>query len=325
MKSIPIALKNHKSLSSTTLADLVQIGPLEDGSYRGLTDLDAPVEYSGCLHPITLAPLPAPVVFHARTGFQSSAFTATADTGVDNSEVTTLPPMPLFTLEGITQAQVDSGALDKVPVLRYRVNYRDLSMGHEIVFSGTVGEIRYKSQGATILEMRSLSNQGKQTLCELDSILCRVRKFGSQPGEERFPCGYDISSEWVESAVISVDEPDRRFASSLTQVDGYFVPGVVRWISGANSGVEVEIEEFSGGEVTLLFPTPNPISDDDQFEVRRDCSRAWEGHNSCQTFWGVDRNKHYRGEPHMPVGDGARLLTPGASSGSFGGISGTGE
>lgn len=324
MKQIPTALAAHKALPATTLTDLIQIGPLADGTYRGLTMLDRNVVYAGGVHPITLEPLDQELTFYARTGFDSSAFAAQADTGVDNAEITTLPPVPLFQVEGITQEQVDEGALDKVSFIRYRVNYQALDQGHEIVFSGTIGEVRFKSGAATILETRSISNQLKQSVCELDSLLCRVRRFGSQYGEERFPCLYDVEQEWVLGTVTGVSEIDRVFSTGLAYPDDQFSPGIVEFLTGANAGSRVEIESFIDGDVTLLYPTTRPIVDGDTYRIRRDCTRAHEGHNSCQTFFGEQWVNHFRGEPHMPIGDAAALMTPGVSITASGDV-GTGE
>lgn len=113
MKSIPIELQTHKEQPSTTLTDLMRIGPLPDGTYRGLTLLDVPVTYSG-------------LTYHARTGIQASTLASSSDMGVDNSETETLLAVGMFQLEGITQAQIDSGALDKVEFVIYRVNYAAL-------------------------------------------------------------------------------------------------------------------------------------------------------------------------------------------------------
>jgi hypothetical protein len=49
--------------------------------------------------------------------------------------------------------------------------------------------------------------------------------------------------------------------------DGYFVPGVVQWITGDNAGRENEIEEYAADtmQITLVIPTYKPIQPDDTF------------------------------------------------------------
>lgn len=310
MKTIPIALLDHYAQPATTKTDLLRIGPFPDASYRGLTLLDDNIKYSG-------------LTYYARTGVQLSAFQSDNSLGVDNAEAQTLSPIGMFPLEGITKAQIDAGELDKVEFVIYRVNYRDLSMGHEIVASGTIGEIRMKAGGLNVFELRSLSNQLKQTVGEVDSVNCRAR-FGSQSGEERFPCGFDLTDEWIDGVVTAIEESDRVFSSDLTEADDYFAPGVVRWLTGNNAGQEMEVEGYTVGDVTLQFPTGNDILLGDTFAIRRDCTRRVDGHNSCRTFFDSEWVNHFRGEPHIPVGDSARLLSPGAGV-TAGGVSGTGE
>lgn len=323
MKTIPISLLAHKAQSSTTLTDLLLVGPLPDDSYRGFTLLDVPLSYDDGNGSIT---------YQARTGMEMSALSSTSDLGVDNAEANTLAPVAGFQLEGFTEVQIDAGVLDKTPFVVYRVNYADLSMGHEVIAGGTIGEVRTKFGQMAVLELRSLSQQLKQTIGEVDSLTCRA-KFGSQPigtgggvVEERFPCGYNLASEWVSGTVLAVGtETDRTFADTgLTQADDYFAPGVVEWIAGANAGQKMEVESFAASTVTLQFPTINAITLGDTYRIRRECSKRKDGHNGCQTFWGADWVLHFRGEPWIPVGDTANLNVPGAAT-SGNGVTGTGE
>src|SRR5688500_15777056 len=137
-----------------------------------------------------------PITFKARTGFEMSALESTNDMGVNNAEATTLPPVVGFEMEGFTQAQIDSGALDKVRFVVLRVNYNDLTTGRsEVIAGGTIGEAKVKFGGLTVLEQRSLAQQLRQkSIVQLDSTTCRAR-FGSgaigsgAEIEERFPCG----------------------------------------------------------------------------------------------------------------------------------------
>lgn len=326
MKTIPAQLLTHKAQSSTTLTDLLLVGPLPDATYRGFTLLDIDVPYNDGNGSVT---------YKARTGFDMSALVSTADLGVDNAEATTLAPLVTYETEGFTQAQIDSGALDKTPFVIYRVNYKDLTTGrHEIVAGGTIGEMRSKHGQVTVLELRSLSQQLKQSIVELDSLTCRAI-FGSQPlgtgggvVEQRFPCGFDIAAEWVAGEVTSVSgsEPDLEFTdTALAQAANYFAPGVVEMLTGANAGQTREIESFGSGIITMLFPFVNAVEVGDTFRIRRDCSKRKSGHNSCKdTFWLTDWSLHFRGEPAIPVSETAKLNSPGAAT-SAGGVSGTGE
>lgn len=316
-KTIDAVLLAHKALPSTTLTDLLLIGPLEDATYRGFTTLDRDVVFTPSV------PLGA-MTFKAPTGFEMSALEATNDLGVNNGEANTLPPVAGFEADGFTQAQIDAGALDKVRFVILRVNYNDLTTGRsEVIAGGTIGEVRIKLGGLTVLELRSLSQQLKQSIVELDSLTCRAT-FGSMPigtgggvVEERFPCGYDLTAEWVAGTITSVGgESDRQFGDSVLTGFGadYFAPGLVEMLTGDNAGQQVEVDTYddTSGVVELRFPTVSPMKNGDTYRIRRQCTKQWTGHNSCETFHGADKALHFRGEPHIPVGQSDNLTTPGA-------------
>lgn len=318
-KTIDAVLLAHKALPSTTLCDLLLIGPLEDASYRAFAGLDRDVVFTPSV------PL-GEMTFKARIGFDTSALEATNDLGVNNGEATALPPVAGYEVEGITQAQIDAGALDKVRFVILRVNYNDLTTGRsEVIAGGTIGEVRLKLGGLTVLELRSLSQQLKQSIVELDSLTCRAT-FGSMPigtgggvVEERFPCGYDLTTEWVAGTITSVGgESDRQFGdSALTggiYTANYFAPGLVEMLTGDNAGQQVEVDtyDYTSGVVELRFPTVSPMTVGDTYRIRRQCTKQWTGHNSCETFWGADKTLHFRGEPAIPVGQSDSISTPGA-------------
>ena len=330
MKTIDIALLDHKRSRATTLCGLLLVGPLPDGSYRGFAGLDDDVTF-------TPAVSIGPITFQAMTGVDVSAFQSSSDLAVDNAEATTLPPLPGYEAKGFTQAEIDAGALDKVKFVALQVNYNDLTDGRcEIVGGGTIGEVRVKIGRMTVLELQSLSKQLMQQFVQSDSLSCRAI-FGSQPigtgggvVEERFPCGYDLSSEWVNGTVTSVGTTtDMEFTDSdltgSSYDENYFAPGMVEWLTGDNAGqmIEVDTYDVDTGAVALRFPSVSAITVGDTYRIRRHCTKQWTGHNSCETFWGSDKAKHFRGEPHIPVGDAATLNAPGA--GLARGTGGTGE
>ena len=318
-KTIDSVLLAHKALPSTTLCDLLLIGPLEDASYRAFAGLDRDVVFTPSV------PLGS-MTFKARIGFDTSALEATNDLGVNNGEASALPPVAGYEVEGITQAQIDAGALDKVRFVILRVNYNDLTTGRsEVIAGGTIGEVRLKLGGLTVLELRSLSQQLKQSIVELDSRDCRAT-FGSMPigtgggvVEQLFPCGYDLTAEWVAGTITSVGgESDRQFGDSAlvggSFTENYFAPGLVEMLTGDNAGQQVEVDtyDYTSGVVELRFPTVSPMTVGDTYRIRRQCTKQWTGHNSCETFHGADKTLHFRGEPHIPVGQSDNLTTPGA-------------
>jgi uncharacterized phage protein (TIGR02218 family) len=327
VKTINATLLTHKGQPATTLTDLLLVGPLDDATYRGFTLLDKDVTFTPSVGIGSMT-------FKARTGFEMSEFQQANDLSVDNAEANTLLPVAGFETEGFTQAQIDSGALDKVRFVVLRVNYNDLTAGrHEVIAAGTIGEVKTKVGGLTVLELRSLAQLLKQqSIVELDSLTCRAI-FGSQAigtgggvVEQRFPCGYDLTAEWVDGTVTDVGgETDRQFGDDdligTSFTENYFAPGLVEFLTGDNAGQQREVDtyDYLSGIIELRFPTVSPMQVGDTYRIRRQCSKNASGHNSCRTFFDTNWNLHFRGEPAIPVGQSDNLSTPGAQVSGGGG------
>lgn len=306
-----LALIAHMSSPSATIGYLNKIGPLPNGNYIRLCSLGRNEIYDDGTGAAT---------YYARTGLQLANLASSNDLSTDNTEGKSLVEIPAYPGQGVTQAMVDNGDLDDVPYVIYAINYEDHSMGHLITGGGPLGKVGISPDGQLVnLEMRSWCDLLRQNgVCDTWSIRCRVKKFGSQPGDEPFPCNYDLSSEWVNGiAVTDVDaESVRDFtASGLLQGTDYFAPGLIEWVTGANAGRFIEVESFtSGGVISLMFMLRHAVQEDDIFNIRRDCTREWEGNNSCDTF---NNRQWYRGEPFTPVADAIGLTVPGAAAGGF--------
>lgn len=305
-KSIPIALANDQAQAATTLCFLQKIGPSRSGLYFCLTSLDRDVDYDDGTGLRT---------YYAGSGMDPSQMQAAYDLSVDNSETQAL----IYPQQGLTEEMVASGELDAAPFVIYKINYLAPAHGHEVMSSGVIGEVRCKS-GLVTFENRAYSQIMKQnSVVEVDSITCRA-KFGSQPGEQRFPCMYDLTAEWVDFTVTAVGaENVRDFSTDLTQEDDYFAPGLAEWTTGDNVGMQLEVGAYKapvGGAlpkdatVSLRFTARKPIQIDDTGRIRRDCSKNFKGHNSCETF---NNKLWFRGEPYIPVSDETAVTIPGAS------------
>ena len=297
MKSIPLALRTHLAQDATSWTLLMKV-VCKDGTVLGFTLLDADVTYDDG---------GGPLLYRADQGFMPERLQTTGDLGVDNTDL-----QGWYSLEGVTEARIRAGLFDFARVWIYRVNFLDLSQGREIWAAGTLGESRYSEAGWTT-EFRSLSQQLKQPLCQLYSKTCRAR-YGSKPigtvgapFTERQPCNKDLV--WAAGSVTAVGvETDRIFTDSARpEADGFYQPGVIEWLTGANAGAQIEVYTFAADQFTLLLPMPYPIQNGDTYRVRQDCDKTFA---MCKTRHSNTLN--FRGEHLTPVEDADSIMVPGA-------------
>lgn len=308
-REIPIAMLPNLEDAAPRYAFLLRVTPIKpDLSVLGITTWDVDIEYGDSDDGIT---------YHARRGYDSQANEATADLAVDNSEARFLVSEDYF--DGITADAISRGDYDGASFVQYMVNPYDLSEGHIIVTTGTCGRITNIDGLEGTLELRSLTQTLKQkSIIELGSNNCRVVEFG----DER--CGVDVGALWVNASVESVGaETDREFyiaGSDLDETDGAYWPGLFEFEAGDNAGRSYEIESYTatsdGLRVVLAIPTELPIQDTDYGRIRPDCTRLWEGPNSCETY---SNRPNFRGEPKRPVSETTALMASGAGSPSSGG------
>ena len=300
---IPISLQQHLDGGAATTCLCVLIEPVAPGyAPVGVTTLDRDVLIDS-------------VLYHAAVGLDSSARTAATDMSVDNSEGTAL--VPEFDLP-VSEQDLIAGAYDYARWVSYLVNYEDVSQRVELA-RGELGQVRVLNGLSFTFEMLGMTKRLKQSIVEKDSLRCRAI-FGSQAQgsgaeiEQRFPCGFDTSGLWLPGAVVTVgEESNISFKSSMGQADGFFKPGLLLWLTGANTGRRYEVEDFTAAVVSLTFPTMFPVQPGDAFQIRPDCTKWKEDANGCKAWWGGEWVLHYRGEPFIPVGDTGQVNAPGAS------------
>lgn len=84
---------------------------------------------------------------------------------------------------------------------------------------------------------------------------------------------------------------------SLPQVEQYFNPGVVKFVSGLNTGKVVEIENFANSVIGFRVSLPFMPVVGDQFRIYPGCTKT---RANCLVF---DNVINFRGEPDLPGQD----------------------
>lgn len=304
MKTIAAELLTHKAQETTSLCRLVKI-TCRDGDIYGLTTLDQDITYDD-------GDGDGSLLYKWIYGVGMSRLEVGSGLSVDNAEISGI--VSALEALGVTEAQLRAGKFDYADLWVYSLNYNDLTAGrHEIVSRGKFGRVSAGSDQYTG-EARSLSQIWKQGITRVTSLTCRA-KFGSQVGEEKYPCGKVRT--WVSATITAVDgaEGDRIFTcSGLGQAANYFVPGIVRVLTGDNAGAEMEVTAFASGVVELALPMHDDFTIGDTLEISQDCNKLdHDVDHGCRYHWGADWNLHFRGEPLIPIGREGELSTPGAN------------
>jgi len=267
MKSVSAALTAHLTGEVTTLAILWKI-TRQDGAVYGFCDHDQDIDYNG-------------VVYMADSGFVTSNISTSADLSVDNMEAD-----GWLTATVITADDVMAGLWDYADVEIIRVNYNDLSMGHEWLRKGNLGEFTLQD-GKFKTEMRGLTQALQQV-----------------PGYKYLPaCNADLGDAkckvdmggFTASSTVSVVIDEHIFSSGCSEADGFFDGGLLTFTSGANSGRAMEVKSYSGQAFTLQAMMPEPVLAGDAFTVTAGCDKSLD---TCRDRF--DNVVNFRGFPFIP-------------------------
>lgn len=302
MRTIPLNLLNHKKQTTTTLCNLIKIKTRDGGVVIGCTNLNTNIKYND-------GSGDGDIEYNSYVGFEPANIYYSSTAEVDNTEFKSLVPVFDFDLN---EVDINSGRFDYSDFWIYEVNYMDLTQGHWTVLSGKLGEMRTENGIAIHGEVRSQTDQLKKSVCELDSLSCRA-KFGSQNGEEAFPCFYNTNTLWSSGTVSSLGiEEDLQFTdTSRVEPSGTFEPGLIQFLTGKNAGLYVEVDKYNGDTKTinLKFPCNYNIQIGDTYRIRVDCNKqARDSNKGCKKHWGSNWIYHFRGEPDIPVGDKGNSL-----------------
>lgn len=249
MKSLSAELLAHYASGATTLARLWKI-TRRDEQVFGFTDHDQPITYPDDSDGILYEP--------------SSVFDASANTTRNELNVDSMEARGLLDSEGITAAALEDGSWDGAAVEIVEVNYLDLTMGHNPLRKGHLGEIQRSGQTYTA-ELRGLmhklqNNIGRVVKPSCDAVL----------GDAR--CGVDLEALRVSGSV-TVATSARLFTTGLGG-SGTYSYGVLTWTSGANDGRSMEVKAHTAtGVLELQLAMPYAVQVGDDFTITPGCDK----------------------------------------------------
>lgn len=244
MKVLSSELLEHYASDATTLARLWKI-TRRDGEVFAFTDHDVAITYSA-------------VTYEPSSVFDASAINTSQDLNVDGLET-----QGLLDSEGITASDIEAGLWDGAAVEIVEVNYKDLTMGHNPLRYGTLGEVT--RTGLTYgAELRGLMHALQNNIVGTVLPSCPHTL-----GDVR--CGVDLEALRVNGEV-TVATSSRVFTTDLGGSDTYTY-GVVTWISGLNAGRSMEVKLHAAGVLTLQLEMPYPIVVGDEFSITPGCDK----------------------------------------------------
>jgi len=276
MKNISVTLKGNIGKEVTTLATLWLI-ERTDGVKLGFTDFDEDIFFNG-------------VNYVASTGISPSAVDESTSLKVDNMEVTSI-----LESANINVNDIEAGLYDYAKITISIIDYTNISAGELIIKKGTLGNIK-NDLNYFIAEIRGLSQLYTNIITKEYTPLCRA-VFGDNQ------CGIN-KANYTKSGTINTVISDYEFATTLTDIDGYYNYGLITFTSGANAGRSIEVKEYlqQSGYIKIFLTLPDPVAVGDTFNIVAGCDKQF---TTCKNKFA--NNINYRGEPLLPGKD--RLIT----------------
>lgn len=277
MRVLPEALQAALDSGASRLARCWTL-TRRDGVVMGFTDHDRDVTFEG-------------IVFEAESGLAQGAADAATGLAADTHDVT-----GALSSDRITDIDVAKGLYDGAEVAHYLVDWTDPET-HALLSRGHIGEIRRSGQ-AFEAEITGLADRLNQPVgrAYVHSCECRL-------GELK--CGIDLDNPNFKGTgtLADVTSPGAFLVSGLGGfANSWFIGGNVRWISGANAGLEGHVKSHvTGADVTaieLWLAPPVAAQPGDTFEVTAGCDKTAA---TCREKF--DNILNFRGFPHMPGDD----------------------
>jgi uncharacterized phage protein (TIGR02218 family) len=251
-----------------------------DGICFGFTSHDRDLEIEG-------------LVYRAAPGMLPSAVSVS-----DGFEASALDVSGALTSDAIGAADLAAGRWDRAAVSLFLVDWENPAGERLALARGELGDVAIKANGFEA-ELRGPAALLERPVVEQTSPECRA-----QLGDRR--CRVDMAGRVTVTRVTAITDENLVTVADAPGEPGAYAFGRLRWIGGANSGLESPISASSGDQLTLQEAPPFAIAAGDLIEIAEGCDKNFA---TCRARFANAEN--FRGEPHLP---GMDLLTryPGA-------------
>lgn len=267
MQTISSGLTAHLAQEVTTLATCWSI-KRKDGVTLYFTEHDRDIVVDGQR-------------YLAASGMSASAVSSQIGLAVDNLEFE-----GMLSADAIAEEDILAGRYDHAEITIFMVNYADPSLGKLELKTGWLGEVTLQG-GQFVAEMRGLTSRLQQVIGEVYTSSCRALL-----GDTR--CKKDLGGFTVTGTVTAVETAYAFTDNARTELSDHFAYGLVTFTGGANSGLSMEIRDFSGGRFGLFLSMPHAIEVGDSYTAVAGCDKSFD---SCVNKFANAVN--FRGEPHV--------------------------
>lgn len=233
------------------------------------------------------------LVYRAAPGMLPSAVSVS-----DGFEASTLDVSGALTSDAIGEADLAAGRWDRAAVSLFLVDWEDPGGERLPLARGELGDVSVSANGFEA-ELRGPAALLERAVVEQTSPECRA-----ELGDKR--CRVDMAARVRVTRVTAVPGEAVVTLDDASSEPNAYAFGRLRWIGGANSGLDSVIMASDGPQLTLQEPPPFAIAEGDAVEIREGCDKSFA---TCAGRFANAGN--FRGEPHLP---GMDLLTryPGA-------------
>jgi len=195
----------------------------------------------------------------------------------------------------ITELDVRAGLYDGAQLTEFWYNWDDISMGIIPARNGRIGDVKVK-KGHFTAQSVGMKDFLRRRFLSIFQKTCRVDLFS--------PLCTLSSAAFLETATVATVTDRRVFTigvSDLTELGDFYDEGKVRFTSGLNSGVSMEIDTYNSGtdEIALYMDMPFNIAVSDTLEVLPGCKKRWQ--EDCHVKYANAVN--FQGESLLPGND----------------------
>lgn len=201
---------------------------------------------------------------------------------------------PDYRLEGLQWSEAAlGGALDGARVVIERIFFSDWAtpVGAVVIFSGRVSDVS-GSRSAVKVDVKSdieLLNVSSPRNIYQAGCMRTLYDGGCKVNREKFT---------VNGRVTANSATGTELACNLTQADGWFNQGVIKFTSGRNAGLSRMVKEHKNGRLSFALRLPFPPQSGDVFKIYPGCDKRQE---TCGKKF--NNIVHFRGFPYIPAAD----------------------